>query len=254
MGAIEDSVSGIFAALQESAKTLQQGGGIGCDFSTLRPSGAIARTVGNIASGPVSFMRVWDSVSDTILSTGAPHNAMIAMLRCDHPDIEEFIAAKRKAGQLTHFNPSVVITDEFMTPARGGAEWPLLFPAASLEGEGRIISRSWSGQAEAVPCRVVRSVKARELWRQIAAAAYDCAEPGVLFINRINRLNNLGYCERVDATNPCGEIPLPPYGACDLGPLNLMRFVNRAFTAEAHIDFAALIAAAKDPVRLRQCD
>jgi ribonucleoside-diphosphate reductase alpha chain len=250
MGAIEDSVSGIFAALQESAKTLQQGGGIDCDFSTLRPRGAIARTVGTIASGPVSFMRVWDSMSDTILSTGARRSAMMATLRCDRPDIEEFIAAKRKAGQLSHFNLSALITDEFMTAVRGDAEWPLLFPAASLEDEGPTISRSWSGQAEAVPCRIVRSVKARELWRQIAAAAYDCAEPGVLFVDRINRLSNLWYCERIDATNPCGEIPLPPYGACDLGSLNLTRFVSRPFTASARIDFAALTAAAKDAVRL----
>lgn len=250
MGRIEDSIPGIFSALQESATTMQQGGGIGCDFSTLRPRGAIAHAVGSIASGPVSFMRVWDSMCDTILSTGARRGAMMATLRCDHPDIDEFIAAKQQAGQLRRFNLSVLITDEFMAAARADAEWPLVFPAGSIEGDGPIVMRPWSGMTTAVPCRIVRRTSARALWRRILAATYDYAEPGVLFIDRINQLNNLWHRERIDATNPCGEIPLPPYGACDLGSLNLARFVRRPFTAEARFEFASLAAAAAVAVRL----
>ncbi|MGO9135104.1 MAG: adenosylcobalamin-dependent ribonucleoside-diphosphate reductase [Methylovirgula sp.] len=250
MGTIDDSISGIFAALQESATTMQQGGGIGCDFSTLRPRGAVARGVGSIASGPVSFMRVWDSMCDTILSTGARRGAMMATLRCDHPDIEEFIAAKQHAGQLRHFNLSVLVTDEFMAAVRADAEWPLLFPAAVLEGDGPTLLRPWSGTIAAVPCRVIRSIKARALWQQILAATYDYAEPGVLFIDRINQLNNLWYRERIDATNPCGEIPLPPYGACDLGSFNLTRFVSQPFTPNARVEFTPLTAAVNVAVRM----
>ncbi len=250
MGTIEDSIPGIFAALQDSATTMQQGGGIGCDFSTLRPRGTIARGVGSIASGPVSFMRVWDSMCDTILSTGARRGAMMATLRCDHPDIEEFIAAKQQAGQLRHFNLSVLITDEFMAAVRNDAEWPLLFPAVAIEGEGPTLLRQWSGMTESAPCRVIRHIGARALWRRLLAATYDYAEPGVLFIDRINHLNNLWYRERIDATNPCGEIPLPPYGACDLGSLNLTRFVSRPFTLNASFDFDALTASVPIAVRL----
>jgi ribonucleoside-diphosphate reductase alpha chain len=249
MGTIEDSIQGIFAALQESATTMQQGGGIGCDFSTLRPRGTMARGVGSIASGPVSFMRVWDSMCDTILSTGARRGAMMATLRCDHPDIEEFIDAKRQPGELRHFNLSVLVTDAFMAAVHSDADWPLLFPAAALEGDGPTLLRQWSG-AEAIPCRVIRQTSARALWQRILVATYDCAEPGVLFIDRINQLNNLWYCERIQATNPCGEIPLPPYGACDLGSLNLTRLVSRPFTSEAQFEFEPAAAAATVAVRL----
>lgn len=250
MGTIEDSIPGIFSALQESATTMQQGGGIGCDFSTLRPRGAVARGVGSIASGPVSFMRVWDSMCGTILSTGARRGAMMATLRCDHPDIEEFIAAKQSPGALRHFNLSVLVTDEFMAAVRKDLEWPLLFPAAALEGKGETILRQWSGTNESAPCRVLRRIGARTLWQKILAAAYDYAEPGVLFIDRINRLNNLHYRERIDATNPCGEIPLPPYGACNLGSFNLTRFVTQPFTPHASFDFSSLTAAVNIAVRL----
>ena len=167
MGTIEDSIPGIFAALQESATTMQQGGGIGCDFSTFRPRGTRARGVGSIASGPVSFMRVWDSMCATILSTGARRGAMMATLRCDHPDIEEFVVAKQAAGALRHFNLSVLITDEFMAAVRADAPWPLLFPAASSEADGPLISRSWSATHGAVPCRIIRQVSARTLWQKI---------------------------------------------------------------------------------------
>jgi len=250
MGTIEDSIPGIFTALQESATTMQQGGGIGCDFSTLRPRGSMARGVGSIASGPVSFMRIWDSMCDTILSTGARRGAMMATLRCDHPDIEEFIAAKRQPGELRHFNLSVLVTDAFMAAVRADGDWPLLFPTAGLEGDGPTLLRQWSGAVEPIPCRVIRRTSARGLWQRILVATYDCAEPGVLFIDRINQFNNLWYCEQINATNPCGEIPLPPYGACDLGSLNLTRFVSRPFTSEAQFEFGPLVVAASVAVRL----
>ena len=240
MGTIEDSIPGIFRALQEGALTMQQGGGIGVDFSTLRPRGTPARGAGNIASGAVSFMRIWDAMCGTILSTGARRGAMMATLRCDHPDIEEFVAAKQQAGQLRRFNLSVQVTDAFMAAVRSNAEWPLVFPVAAFDGDGDTILREWTGEAKSVPCRIVSRVGARELWERILRATYDYAEPGILFIDRINHLNNLWYRERLTATNPCGEIPLPPYGACDLGSLNLTRFVLGPFTADARMDLAGI--------------
>jgi len=240
MGTVEDSVPGIFRALQESAVTMQQGGGIGIDFSTLRPRGTRTKGSGNIASGPLSFMQIWDAMCGTILSTGARRGAMMATLRCDHPDIEEFVTAKQQPGQLRRFNLSVLVTDAFITAVRSDAEWPLVFPAAAFEESDETVSLEWSGAKEALPCRVIRRVSARQLWDMILRATYDYAEPGVLFIDRINLLNNLRYRERISATNPCGEIPLPPYGACDLGSLNLARFVGSPFTRDARIDVEKL--------------
>jgi len=250
MGPIEDSITGIFSALEEAAVTMQQGGGIGYDFSTLRPRGARAKAVGTIASGPVSFMHVWDAMCGTILSTGARRGAMMATLRCDHPDIEEFIAAKQKSGALRHFNLSVQVTDAFMAAVKENAEWSLVFPAATFDGQGEIVMRDWPGYEEKVPCRVVRRMPARALWDRILRATYDYAEPGVLFIDRINRLNNLWYSEHISATNPCGEIPLPPYGACDLGSINLTRFVNEPFSPRAKLDFKAIEETVQVAVRL----
>jgi ribonucleoside-diphosphate reductase alpha chain len=250
MGPIEDSIPGIFAALQEAAVTMQQGGGIGCDFSTLRPQGVQARGVGNIASGPVSFMQVWDAMCGTILSTGARRGAMMATLRCDHPDIEAFVAAKQRAGQLRHFNLSVLVSDAFMAAVRAGGAWPLVFPAAKVEASGPTLMRAWSGSAEPVPCRIMRTVPARDLWDRIVKATFDTSEPGVLFIDRINGLNNLWYREQISATNPCGEVPLPPYGACDLGSVNLTRFVRFPFTPAARLDREALAATVATAVRL----
>jgi ribonucleoside-diphosphate reductase alpha chain len=250
MGSIEDSIPGIFRALQEGAVTMQQGGGIGVDFSTLRPRGTRARGAGNIASGPLSFMQIWDAMCGTILSTGARRGAMMATLRCDHPDIEEFVAAKQQPGQLRRFNLSVLVTDAFMAAARSDAEWPLVFPATAFEADGETINREWPGASEPMPCRVIRRVPARRLWESILRATYDYAEPGVLFIDRINQLNNLRYRERINATNPCGEIPLPPYGACDLGSLNLTRFVLSPFTPQARIDVEGLIETTHVAVRL----
>jgi ribonucleoside-diphosphate reductase alpha chain len=255
MGHIEDSMEGIFTALKEGALTMQQGGGVGYDFSTVRPHGSRAWAVGGIASGPVSFMRIWDSMCATLLSTGARRGAMMATLRCDHPDILAFIDAKRDPRELRHFNLSVLISDAFMKAVQEDAEWALVFPASQLEelparaGNG-LIERDWPGYDAPVPCRVVAVLRARELWERLMRASYDCAEPGVLFIDRINHWNNLWYRERITATNPCGEIPLPPYGACDLGSLNLTRFIEEPFTENARINYAALRETSRLAVRL----
>ena len=250
MGPVNDSIPGIFRALEEGAVTMQHGGGIGIDFSTLRPRGTQTKGAGGVASGPVSFMQVWDAMCGTILSTGARRGAMMATLRCDHPDIEEFVTAKQQAGQLRRFNMSVQVTDAFMAAVRSDADWPLLFPAEAFEGDGETIMRAWAGADVPVACRILRRMRARDLWELILRGTYDYAEPGVLFIDRINRLNNLWYREHISATNPCGEIPLPPYGACDLGSLNLIRFVAAPFTEQARIDQERLAQAAGVAVRL----
>jgi ribonucleoside-diphosphate reductase alpha chain len=217
MGGIPDTMAGIFANLKEAALTMQQGGGIGYDFSTLRPKGAPVKGVGADASGPLSFMDVWDAMCRTIMSAGSRRGAMMAVMRCDHPDIEAFIEAKREAGRLTMFNLSVLATDAFMAAVKADADWNLVF-------EGKVF----------------KTVKARALWDRIIAATYAYAEPGVIFIDRINARNNLYYCETIKATNPCGEQPLPPYGACLLGSINLAALVREPFTANAHIDAAEL--------------
>jgi ribonucleoside-diphosphate reductase alpha chain len=250
MGTIEDSIPGIFRALEEGAVTMQRGGGVGYDFSTIRPAGARARTTGAVASGPVSFMDVWDAMCTTIQSTGARRGAMMATLRCDHPDIEAFIDAKREPGRLRHFNLSVLVTDAFMQAVEQDQSWPLVFPADRLDGTGETLLRDWSGVASPVPCRIVRRVAARDLWDRLLRASHAVSEPGVLFIDRINRLNNLWYRERISATNPCGEVPLPPYGACDLGAINLTRLIRDPFTPRARLDTDAVVDIAATAVRL----
>jgi len=244
MGTIEDSMAAIFDSLKEAALTMQQGGGVGYDFSTLRPHGIQAHTKGTIASGPVSFMRIWDAMCETLLSTGARRGAMMATLRCDHPDIERYIDAKRDPQALTNFNLSVQVSDAFMQAVADDETWPLVFPEAQLDldnGDGSdYVMRHWPSEPQAVRCRILKKVPARQLWEEIMRATYDSAEPGVLFVDRINRQNNLWYCEQINATNPCGEIPLPPYGACNLGAVNLSAFVRQPFTPEAHLDLAAL--------------
>lgn len=252
MGVIEDSIDGIFEALRQGAITMQQGGGVGYDFSTLRPRNTPAHTTGTIASGPVSFMGIWDSMCATVLSTGARRGAMMATLRCDHPDVEEFIDAKRRRGELTRFNLSVQVSDALLDAVRRDADWPLVFPVDGLAGEareGEVIERQWTGSAAPVPCRVLRRVRARDLWRRIMRATYDNAEPGVLFVDTVNRTNNLWYREHIGATNPCGEIPLPPYGACNLGSINLVQFVHEPFTARARLDLEAVARTAAGAVR-----
>jgi ribonucleoside-diphosphate reductase alpha chain len=227
MGAIEDSMAGIFSHLREAALTLQQGGGIGYDFSTLRPKGALVKGVGADASGPVSFMDVWDAMCRTIMSAGSRRGAMMATLSCDHPDIETFIDAKREPGRLTNFNLSVLVSDAFMDAVNADADWELIFGG-----------------------RVYRTVKARTLWNRIVRATYETAEPGVIFIDRINDENNLGYCESIRATNPCGEQPLPPYGACLLGSINLAKLVKQPFDDDAHIDLDELAGLTRTAVRM----
>ena len=227
MGEIGDDLGSIFHHLREAALTMQQGGGIGYDFSTLRPKGAPVRGVGADASGPLSFMDVWDSMCRTIMSAGARRGAMMATMRCDHPDIEDFIAAKRDAGRLRNFNLSVLVTDPFMTAVEADADWDLTF------------SR-----------RVYRTIRARSLFDAITRATYDYAEPGVIFIDRINARNNLAYCETIHATNPCGEQPLPPYGACLLGSINMARIVRDPFTPSAHVDEAELAELVSIAVRM----
>ncbi len=251
MGGVEDSIAGIFDALKESALTMQQGGGIGLDFSTLRPQGMAARRVGIAASGPLSFMHIWDSMCATLFSTGARRGAMMATLRCDHPDIEAFIEAKRDPQSLRHFNLSVLVSDAFMEAVNKGAEWALIFPlAADQTAQAEDVQRNWSGMEGAQPCRVIKTVNARALWNKLMRAAYDCAEPGVIFIDRVNRLNNLWYRERISATNPCGEIPLPAYGACNLGSLNLVRFVRAPFSTDAALDMEGISSAAAIATRM----
>ena len=250
-GIIEDSIPGIFEALKEGAVTMQQGGGIGYDFSTLRPRGGRARATGMIASGPVSFMRVWDAMCATVMSTGARRGAMMGTLRCDHPDIFEFVDAKRDPESLRHFNISVLVTDALMQAVRKDAAWPLVFPQEGDEdaaGAERI-EATWGGSSKPVSCRVWKVIRARELWTRLGANAQACAEPGVLFIDRINAENNLGYAEILSATNPCAEEPLPPYGACCLGSINLAAFVTDAFTASARLDRGAVAHTARLAVR-----
>ena len=236
MGTIGDSMDGIFDGLKEGALTMQQGGGVGYDFSTLRPSGMQARSVGSVASGPVSFMQIWDAMCGTLLSTGARRGAMMATLRCDHPDIEAFIDAKRDSQVLRRFNLSVLVTDAFMEAVHGNRDWALVFPQESVPAGTETIVRAWPGSPGPVRCRVHRHVPARALWDRLMRATYEYAEPGVLFVDRINQANNLWYCEQINTTNPCGEIPLPPYGACDLGSINLTAFVHDPFTAKARLD------------------
>ena len=251
MGLIDDDMESIFEALKQGALTMQAGGGIGYDFSTLRPAGTRALASGGIASGPLSFMQVWDSMCETLLSTGIRRGAMMATLRCDHPDILAFIEAKREAQHLTHFNLSVQVTDDFMQAVDADEDWLLVFPCASLPEDraGEIVQRAWPGYDRAVSCRVLSRIPARQLWQKLMRNSYDTGEPGVLFIDRINAWNNLSYREILSTTNPCGEIPLPPYGACNLGSINLTRFVDQPFTPQARINFKALAQTARIATR-----
>lgn len=227
MGTIPDSMGGIFDMLKEAALTMQQGGGIGYDFSTIRPKGALVTGVAADASGPLSFMDVWDSMCRTIMSAGSRRGAMMATMRCDHPDIEDFITAKSDAARLRMFNVSVLVTDPFMEAVKANGSWDLVFDG-----------------------KVYQTVKARDLWYKIMRSTYDYAEPGVIFIDRINKANNLGYCETIAATNPCGEQPLPPYGACLLGSINLARLVKDPFEADADLNIDELSKLVATAVRM----
>jgi ribonucleoside-diphosphate reductase alpha chain len=227
MGTIPDSMAGIFDMLKEAALTMQQGGGIGYDFSTIRPKGADVKGVAADASGPLSFMDVWDAMCRTIMSAGSRRGAMMATMRCDHPDIEAFITAKQDPARLRNFNLSVLVTDAFMAAVKEDGPWELQFDG-----------------------KVYHTVEARDLWNRIMRATYDYAEPGVIFIDRINAMNNLAYCETIAATNPCGEQPLPPYGACLLGSINLARLVAAPFEDAAALDLEALDRLVATAVRM----
>jgi len=229
MGKIEDSMEGIMKALQESAITMKAGGGIGMNYSTLRPYGSKVNGTSSISSGPVSFMEMWNSMSRTISGVGERKGAMIAVLNADHPDIMQFINAKSnntfENQVLEKFNISIGITDAFMDAVEKDDDWELVF------GEIR------------------RTVKARELWETIVKNAWAKAEPGVLFLDNINRLNNLWYCEKIDTCNPCGEQPLPPYGACTLGSINLVRFIKDPFGKSPKVNVDTLIKTVQAAVR-----
>ncbi|WP_171179379.1 adenosylcobalamin-dependent ribonucleoside-diphosphate reductase [Ruegeria sp. HKCCA4633] len=227
MGTVPDSMGGIFDMLKEAALTMQQGGGIGYDFSTIRPRGADVKGVAADASGPLSFMDVWDAMCRTIMSAGSRRGAMMATMRCDHPDIEQFITAKSDPARLRMFNMSVLVTDPFMEAVKADGPWELVFDD-----------------------KVYHTVQARDLWNKIMQATYDYAEPGVIFIDRINQANNLSYVETIAATNPCGEQPLPPYGACLLGSINLARLVADPFEDAAHLDEEALQKLVATAVRM----
>lgn len=204
MQKVPDSLMGIMDVAKESAKTMQLGGGVGYDFSDIRPKGARIKSLGSQASGPVSFMGIMDAVCKTIASAGHRRGAQMGCLRVDHPDIMEFITAKANSHNLTQFNISVLVTDDFMEAVKNDLDFDLVF-------EGRVFD----------------TVRARSLWDAILRNTWDWAEPGVIFIDRVNEMNNLWYCEEISATNPCGEQPLPPYGACLLGSFNLTRYVYK---------------------------
>ena len=227
MGTIPDSLDGIFEHLKQAALTMQQGGGVGMDFSTIRPSGSLVRGVGAEASGPLSFMDCWDSMCRTVHSAGQRRGAMMGCLRIDHPDIEAFIDAKRDPARFRNFNLSVLVTDDFMAALGSDGEWPLAF-----DGE------------------TVRTVRARDLWERLMRATYDVAEPGVIFVDRVNVANNLAHCETISASNPCGEQMLPPYGACLLGSINLARLVERPFETNSALDEEQLAELTRTGVRM----
>lgn len=227
MGTIPDTMPGIFDALKDAALTMQQGGGIGHDFSTIRPNGALVKGVGSDASGPLSFMDVWDSMCRTIMSAGARRGAMMGTMSCDHPDIEAFIEAKRDPLRLRNFNISVLVSDAFMDAVKNDAPWDLVFDG-----------------------KVYKTISARGLWDKIMRNTYSFAEPGVVFIDRVNRMNPLNYIETIRVTNPCAEQPLPPYGACLLGSINLTQFVKNPFTDNAYFDRDALADTVHTAVRM----
>lgn len=251
-GTLPDSIEGIFSALAEAMATMQAGGGVGCDFSTLRPAGMKAAGTGNIASGPVSFMQAWDAACTALAATRPRRGAMMATLRCDHPDIERFIYAKSRPGTLQHFNLSVLVTDAFMRAVEEDAPWQLVFPLAERRPPpGTMVTeRVWSGSMAPQQCAIVRTLSARPLWEEMQKAAFESGDPGVIFIDRVERDNNLYYAETISATNPCGEVPLPSHGACNLGSINLTRFVSDPFGTQPKLDLDGIAGTAAVATRM----
>ena len=253
-GIVEDSMDGILDKVHEAGLTLKAGCGIGYEFSTLRPKGAFVAGAGAYTSGPLSFMDIYDKMCFTVSSAGGRRGAQMATFDISHPDVTDFIKAKREAGRLRQFNLSCLITKEFMEAVKADAEWKLAFPVTAKEAEadnlntkddsqvvwrewpvkGKYLTRESDGKAA---CRVYKTIKARRLWDVIMSSTYDFAEPGFILIDRVNEMNNNWFCENIRATNPCGEQPLPPYGACLLGSVNLTKFVRNPFTDQATFDW-----------------
>ncbi len=242
---VPDEMRGIMAANTRAALTMQQGGGIGTDFSTIRPRGALVEKTGSIASGPISFMEIWQAMCGTIMSGGTRRGAMMGTLADDHPDLLDFIAAKQTPGKLTNFNVSVLVSDALMRAVEDDAEWDLGFGVRPADPAQLVAVTERNGR----PWYVYRRLPARTLWDAIIRSTFDAAEPGVIFIDRVNAQNNLGYCETLHCTNPCGEQPLPPNGACNLGCVNLAALVRAPFSEAAAFDFARLAEVAAIGVR-----
>jgi len=250
-GTIEDSMDGILEKVHEAGLTLKAGCGIGYEFSTLRPRGAFVAGAGAYTSGPMSFMDIYDKMCFTVSSAGGRRGAQMGTFDVSHPDVKDFIRAKREDGRLRQFNLSLLITDGFMEAVNTDADWPLVFPVnikekgdLDLEDASQVVWRDWpthknyvSRDDGLVACKIYGHIRARHLWDMIMVSTYDYAEPGFILIDRVNEMNNNWWCETIRATNPCGEQPLPPYGACLLGSVNLTKFVRKPFTDEASFDW-----------------
>ncbi len=250
-GTIEDSMDGILEKVHEAGLTLKAGCGIGYEFSTLRPRGAYVSGAGAYTSGPLSFMDIYDKMCFTVSSAGGRRGAQMGTFDVGHPDVKEFISAKREDGRLRQFNLSLLVTDEFMHAVETDGDWPLVFPVhvkeeteVDLTDPEQVIWREWPTSRNyvtrddgLVACKIYNRIRAKRLWDLIMASTYDFAEPGFILIDRVNEMNNNWWCEQIRATNPCGEQPLPPYGACLLGSVNLTKFVHGAFTDKAWFDW-----------------
>ena len=250
-GTIEDSMDGILEKVHEAGLTLKAGCGIGYEFSTLRPRGAFVAGAGAYTSGPMSFMDIYDKMCFTVSSAGGRRGAQMGTFDVSHPDVKDFIRAKREDGRLRQFNLSLLITDGFMQAVADDADWPLVFPVnikekddVDLDDPSQVVWRDWPTHRNyiacdngLVACKIYGHIRARHLWDMIMVSTYDFAEPGFILIDRVNEMNNNWWCEDIRATNPCGEQPLPAYGACLLGSVNLTRFVRNAFTDQASFDW-----------------